>query len=427
MLNFWIIGACIGSALTNQFPWIWAALPGLALLAYKDQRRKLILPFSRGPNKFARTFVSLTLSVAVGFAAAHHVYSSHSAKQGETKSSKWTCQETARPQLEVVTRSSAELSWSLQLARSNSLSRSFCELRSQLRGIVNRQFPRQGTLIMSLLLGEKEFNGQDQMDIFRRLGILHLLVVSGFHVTLVAGVLSHLLKLVTWPFSVLGILHGRGSLQLLGLQTGLLIMAVWVYCMVVGFSAATQRSFILFVLSILTRGGFLNTSYAQRSWLGLSLQALIFPKDFASKGSVLSWAAYLIISLPRARGGIVKEGFFLPFASQLAISLTVYALFGEISFAGLLANFLLGPIFSAIITHSLYLLFFGFVLSWNSTLPDSLLDHLMQILSHLSSLTVMFPWLYLQRMEIPIWQTWIFLQITGLYLAQLNKARPHEI
>jgi competence protein ComEC len=301
------------------------------------------------------------------------------------------------------------------------LDTSICDLRSQLREIVHQQFPKQGSLIMSLLLGETQFKGEDQTNTFKRLGILHLLVVSGFHVTLVAEVLAHLLRLLTLPLSALGIIQGRRALQLLGIQTTLLIITVWGYCMVVGFSAATQRSFFLFILSILTRGGFLQSTYAQRSWLSLSLQALIFPLEFASKGNVLSWAAYLIVSAPRVREGMLRQGFIVPMLSQLTISLTVFALFGEISWAGLLANFLLGPIFSALISHSLYLVFFGSLLSWHSPLPDLCIDNLLQVLSHLSTLTLIYPWLYLQSSPLPSWQTWILLQVTALYLFYLHK------
>jgi competence protein ComEC len=117
---------------------------------------------------------------------------------------------------------------------------------SSLRGWCERQLtanvnPRDAPLVLATLLGDQERLSDSTKDAFLKTGSIHLLVVSGAHIALLAG--------MTWRVA-------RGvSLSRLA-QLGVTIAAVGLYAAVVGPQPSVMRATILTVatISALARG-----------------------------------------------------------------------------------------------------------------------------------------------------------------------------
>lgn len=139
-----------------------------------------------------------------------------------------------------------------------------------------------GGYAATMLLGSQYLIGNEDRQIFNRLGIAHILSVSGFHVALLAG----MLKWIFW--------HLKLSRRT---RFGCSAIVLALYCLLTGLNAPVIRASVLFLLF-----EFGALKHRQRSGLHLLcasfvLQLVVSPAQITSMSFHLTYGAMLGLTL----------------------------------------------------------------------------------------------------------------------------------
>ena len=210
-------------------------------------------------------------------------------------------------------------------------------------------------LIGGIVFGTQESLPSNIRDSFMRTGLYHVLVVSGLHVTLIAALLSFTLKAplqFSYAFRIISPKSWRQASAALRVGSALCAM---VYLSLSGASAAAQRSALFFVIrqvssvfcgGIPLRNQLLYTALAQ---------ILIFPLGFLSEGTLMSWAAYLIVvRRPLATHGCaIRSLLGHTLWIQFEMTVLVAAVFGQLIILGLAANLIFVSVFPIVIVAAM--------------------------------------------------------------------------
>ena len=201
-------------------------------------------------------------------------------------------------------------------------------------GFIAAMGEEAGGYAAAMLLGNRELIASEDRDAFNRLGIAHILSVSGYHVGVLAGLLAVLLRL----------LHVRR-----GPQTAVTAVVLAAYCLLTGLNAPVVRASVLVVLYQLGR-------LQLRQNIGLHLLSgsavlmlLISPTQLTGASFQLTYGAMLglILVLPALERLPVLEGsrfrglwraLCAAFAAQMGILLPQIYWFQEIPLLALPLN-----------------------------------------------------------------------------------------
>ncbi|MFU8814105.1 MAG: DNA internalization-related competence protein ComEC/Rec2 [Pseudomonadales bacterium] len=208
----------------------------------------------------------------------------------------------------------------------------------------NSGLPRQG-ILLALLTGDSGGISEQQWDTFRVTGTVHLMVISGLHVGLAAGLgfaVGRWLCLLYPPVALW--LDGRKA----GCIGGLTLAAGYVSVAGAGLPATRALVMAAGVLALLAWGR--NGALGRTLVLALATLLLLQPLAIHQQGFWLSFGAVgiLLLTLGRRQG---REGRVLGLLRpQLALSLGMLpavALFtGDLPWAGVPANLLAIPLVS---------------------------------------------------------------------------------
>lgn len=242
--------------------------------------------------------------------------------------------------------------------------------------------PPLGALAASLVTGIRGAIPADTRDLFRDTGLAHVLAISGLHMSLFAGSVFAILRLLAaaWPWLV-------QSYDVRRISAGVAIIAAIAYLIISGASFATQRAFmmivIVFLAMLLGRAGL---TLRNLSTAGIVI-ILVQPAAVVQAGFQMSFAAVMALiayyEYWQSRNQVFRhyEGFAvhqrlwrylriglwgLFSTSLIAGSVTGYIAayhFGQMAGFGLVTNMLAMPIFSLLVMPmaalSLALLPFG--------------------------------------------------------------------
>ncbi|HEY8036867.1 MAG TPA: DNA internalization-related competence protein ComEC/Rec2 [Methylobacter sp.] len=179
-------------------------------------------------------------------------------------------------------------------------------------------------LIKALTIGDGNSITQEQWEVFRKTGTTHLVVISGSHIGLIAG-LVYFLVLKLWART--GWL-GQSPQKVAAISA--LLVAVF-YSALAGFSVPTQRSVVM---------------------LFIAMTAIVLQRN-SSPFNTLAIALFVVLVLdPTA---VLAAGFWLSF---LAVSLIVYAVSGRLGKLGHLWGAIKLHWFTSVGLSPLLLLFF---------------------------------------------------------------------
>ncbi|RMC93191.1 ComEC/Rec2 family competence protein [Clostridium autoethanogenum] len=191
----------------------------------------------------------------------------------------------------------------------------------------------RSALVMALCYGETSYISQDEMQKFQKLGVIHAVSVSGFHMAIIYQVLE----------------------SIVGLKIAVIVSALYVFF--TGMAAATMRSFIMIFLFKLSKKFF--KEYDSISSLSLSALILIAVKPYyvVDLGFDLSFLATLGILL--YNGKIYRKLFMLPqklassmsltFSSQIFTLPYIAFTIQNFSWGFMIGNLFLLPLFSIIV------------------------------------------------------------------------------
>lgn len=253
------------------------------------------------------------------------------------------------------------------------------------------------SLFVAMLAGDQGMVPSSIKDAYRKTGIIHILSISGLHISLIALVTAFLV----------------GSLPIRQLfQSFIIIVLLWWYIAIVGFPESGVRAGVFWTLYAI--------AYRARALIGiptvilLTLAVLITlnPTIIKSIGFELSVAAVSGIAIALffqkrmqgfRRGKFIIGLFTVSLGATLATApLTLYY-FGNLSFLGLFANFLVVPL----IPLAMYLALFALLLFPLLPLAAMVIAYPAHLLANWIVFVAMglsrVPYGYIEEVQFPLW------------------------
>ncbi|WP_432473293.1 DNA internalization-related competence protein ComEC/Rec2 [Amphritea sp. HPY] len=220
---------------------------------------------------------------------------------------------------------------------------------------------RSVATLKALLLGDKSALGQLEWDLLRQSGTVHLVVISGLHISIVC-----LLGYASAAFlQRLALRWIPLAIDLRGPRVLLAIVAGVIYAALAGFSIPTQRALImlcaLFLPMLLSGKGVVFTLW-KRWWLALTLVLMIQPLSVHQPGLWLSFTAVAVLfcatsaEVGQGRAGRVRQLIYSQWL--IFIGLLPWLLFytGSVALWAPLINLLAIPFLSFILLPGILIL-----------------------------------------------------------------------
>lgn len=195
----------------------------------------------------------------------------------------------------------------------------------------------QAALAAGLVVGEKSALGKSLIDDFRIVGLIHIVVLSGYNITIVGVALRRILSFLPRAW---GIVVGALGIILFGI--------------LVGGGATVVRS--CFMASIALFGDLLRRDYSVGRALAFAALVMIIQNpmivlhDPSFQLSFLATLGLLLFATPiEAKLGRLPEKFGIrgtvasTFATQLSVSPYILYMMGQISIIGIVVNILVLP------------------------------------------------------------------------------------
>ena len=199
-------------------------------------------------------------------------------------------------------------------------------------------------IIVALANGDGRGLAPEQWRVLRQTGTLHLVAISGLHISLIAGVVFFIAR---WLWA----LPGATVLRLPAPQFAAVcaLLAAGFYAALAGFVIPTQRALIM--LTVAMAGILLRRRFPPSQLLAVAgLAVLIYdPLAVMSAGFWLSFAAVAVILLvmhgDRGRVPLAWKWGYIQWAIALGMLPLMLALFQQVSLVAPVANMLAVPVF----------------------------------------------------------------------------------
>ena len=213
--------------------------------------------------------------------------------------------------------------------------------------------------IASITLGKRQQLPRSLRDSFRLLGLFHILVISGLHITIIAVAGKKIIDLALRPLYIVRLLTPTTWIllgKIVSLSSCLLIL---LYGCMVGFSSPAQRAVLIFIVHQGYAWWESDATLTQKIKLVLFLQMFLFPIGFLSDSLLLSWGAYLIVlhcfqEVKQAKSVGGRLAALLQ--GQLVITALILCFFKELSLLSIPLNILLLPLIPYIMMSGFLLL-----------------------------------------------------------------------
>ncbi|NOU20207.1 MAG: DNA internalization-related competence protein ComEC/Rec2, partial [Methyloglobulus sp.] len=254
-------------------------------------------------------------------------------------------------------------------------------------------------MIKALTIGDGDSLTPMQWEIFRKTGTTHLMVISGSHIGLVAG-LVYLLVIRLWAWSSVLAWSPQKVAAILAL-----LIAVF-YAGLTGFSVPAQRSALMVAIAMIAIIQQRNTRPYNVLAIALFAVLLVDPLVVLSAGFWLSFIAVSLIIYAIA-GRLGKPGFFrgslkINWVTSVGLAPLLLFFFQQVSLIAPLANLIAVPIISLVIV------------------PLALLATLVMFISQLMAAKIFFAVdLALQG----LW--WLLVKLADLPLSTVSHAQPY--
>lgn len=227
----------------------------------------------------------------------------------------------------------------------------FADLRSRLYQVINN-FPKDvRSWLSGFVLGRNTDVDDELVLTFRNIGLLHILVLSGGHLTVVAGMILFVIRL---PFLIsyfLKTLSVEKWSIIWNVTSFLACVLLFLFCAVVGFSPTVQRAFLSFLVCHIFPMAGLAQNPKTRIRLTICLQSLIFPVNLLSMSLILSWTGSLLLMAfyesPFLKS--IAERIHQTAKIQLFFLATTLIFFGQVGILSPLANLLALPLFGILL------------------------------------------------------------------------------
>jgi len=211
-------------------------------------------------------------------------------------------------------------------------------MKSWFVGRIERMMPEPiSSLMAGILIGEKHALGDELTDIFRRVGLVHIIVLSGYNLTIVA---NFLMRSFGW-------MGARGRLFV---GAGAIIL----FSIMVGAGATVIRAAIMSLLVLFARGIHrrydVSRALVFAAFIMLLHNPAILVFDPSFQLSFLATMGLVYVSpiiergLFRAPGGSVREILVSTLSTQAFVTPLLLYMTGEFSVVSVLANVAVLPV-----------------------------------------------------------------------------------
>ena len=224
--------------------------------------------------------------------------------------------------------------------------------QAELRVILSKHWegaPETIALLRAVCLGDRSGLSAELRHSYSMAGGMHVLAVSGLHIGLIWWVLNRLLSFIVF--------RRKGDV----FRAVLIVLILWVFAYVTGFSSSVSRSVAMFSFYSLSRIIKHRSHPVNAILVSMFILILFHPGRLLDLGFQLSYAAILsIVTLNPVFMRIWRPGNFLmrwiweatclSFAAQIGTLPLVLLYFHQLPVYGLLSNLVLVPLLSCIIT-----------------------------------------------------------------------------
>lgn len=203
-------------------------------------------------------------------------------------------------------------------------------------------------LISALVVGDSNAIPQKQWTLFGQTGVIHLISISGLHITLIAGLVA---AIACWIWKRIPNAALQIPTQRIGFYTG--VIAAFIYALMAGFSVPTQRT--LFMLITLGISYFWGQKNLMQSLAWALIVVLLYdPLAILSAGTWLSFGAVAVMSIG-AQGQLGQRPSFQEWGrAQWAVTLglipALLLYFGQLPLSSPIANAIAIPVVSGLVT-----------------------------------------------------------------------------
>jgi competence protein ComEC len=219
-----------------------------------------------------------------------------------------------------------------------------------IRNLENTFPPEIASLSAALLFGDRSLFDPELLIDYQRTGIVHLLAISGLHVSLLAAM-----------FFYIGLRFGLTR----EFMTNLLLIILPIYAILTGASPSVIRAVLVIFLVLITVKWKKQLQLFPIDAISVALMIYLFfdPKIINDAGFQLTFAVSFAIILSSTNlllrfQRLVPQMLVISTISQVfAMPILLYHFF-EISFISIVANLLYIPLFSYVLLPGLYLIFF---------------------------------------------------------------------
>lgn len=268
------------------------------------------------------------------------------------------------------------------LDRFKSTNKSFSNLRQTISDNLDELLKDSDNkgLIKALMIGERNEINQQQWDVFRKTGTVHLLAISGLHIGLVSGLMYFLILQISIKFSTVSPQKHAAIAALL--------LALF-YSALAGFSLPTQRSLMMLIIAMIALVWQRKITASNTISLTVFTVLIVDPLAVLSIGFWLSFLAVIVIiySLAGRLGRIEYWHSAIKIHCVTAIGLApllIYS-FQQISVISPIANFISVPVISFLVVplcllSALFMFISPFITEQCLALVDTLLQGLYDIL-----------------------------------------------
>ena len=185
--------------------------------------------------------------------------------------------------------------------------------------------------LWGIMAGRRDMMERPLKEAFKESGLVHLLVVSGLHLTLVGGMLSSILMVPARILLGLKIVS-PGYWSGLSKASTLLVTALlcW-YMFFVGCGVSVQRALLIHVVARVISLKWGEMPSINRICLALFLQMILFPVGFVHLSTLLTWGTYLVVSQANAGHHSFKANLTSNVIIQIEICILVSGYIGLFS------------------------------------------------------------------------------------------------
>lgn len=288
-------------------------------------------------------------------------------------------------------------------------------------------FPEETAAILGgVILGNKTQIEEEIKELYQQAGILHLISISGLHITFLGIALYHFLRKF-WGY--------LGS----GVFTTVFLLSYLLLC---GGSISAMRAVLMAMIMIL--GWYFGRTYDMLSAVSLTAVVILlkYPYQLYQSGFLLSFGAVLgicLVTKPLTEGFVdkssnhwicnIKEAALTNMGIQLTTCPVILYSYYELPLYSLVLNLLLIPFMSLILMSGILGMLVGFIWVEAGSFLGGVAVVLLRLYEMLAKFSVSLPWARLRLGQPQLWCILLYYLCLalGIYGIHRLNQRKHKI